>query len=353
MDKTQVSTSNVSTSNVSTSNVSISNVSIINNIEHLVLSGGGFLGISYIGLLKYLEQHNSNSNSKGTGSTSLALSFVNNLKSITGCSAGSVFGVLIAIGYKSYEIEILFKTMVFAEYLTINADSLLNFMSTKGLDSGKKLITIIKLWIKNKTGNENITFSQLREKYNIDMQIGVTNLSKSAFEIMNYKTSPNLPIHIAISASIAIPFIFEPVIINNDVYCDGGVLDNLPIEHILYNMVNTQQDEKISEKPSETPKVNILCIYLMNDNKPTIKDNYKTISIQEYMASIIQAFSCEHVKHKSQIKSYQDKENIKKHKIIIYKIPCDIMTFIKLNASHEDIDNIINIAYDTTKKELE
>ena len=38
-----------------------------------------------------------------------------------------------------------------------------------------------------------------------------------------------------------------------------------------------------------------------------------------------------------------------KCKIIIYNIPCDIMTFLKINSSHEDIDNIIDIAYNTTK----
>ena len=55
------------------------------NIKHLVLSGGGMLGISYIGLIKYLEEQNKNSN----------------FKSITGCSAGSLFATLIAICYTS------------------------------------------------------------------------------------------------------------------------------------------------------------------------------------------------------------------------------------------------------------
>ena len=45
-----------------------------------------------------------------------------------------------------------------------------------------------------------------------------------------------------------------------------------------------------------------------------------------------------------------DKSN--KYKIIIIEIPCDIMTFIKLNATHDDIDNIIDIAYNITKNDL-
>ena len=53
------------------------------NIEHLVLSGGGLLGISYIGLFKYFEEHNT----------------LSHIKSITGCSAGAIFGSLLAVGY--------------------------------------------------------------------------------------------------------------------------------------------------------------------------------------------------------------------------------------------------------------
>jgi len=37
-----------------------------------------------------------------------------------------------------------------------------------------------------------------------------------------------------------------------------------------------------------------------------------------------------------------------KNKIIIFKIPCDIMTFLKLKSSQEDIENIIDIAYNTS-----
>ena len=52
------------------------------NIQHLVLSGGGLLGISYIGLFKYFEENNT----------------LNNLKTVTGCSIGAIFGTLLIIG---------------------------------------------------------------------------------------------------------------------------------------------------------------------------------------------------------------------------------------------------------------
>ena len=104
------------------------------------------LGISYIGLVKFLEENLSNP-------------IIKNFKSITGCSAGAIFGSLIAIGYTSTELQNIVKDMNFKEYLIINAESLINFMKLKGLDSGKNLINFIKKCIKAKTNNENITFN--------------------------------------------------------------------------------------------------------------------------------------------------------------------------------------------------
>ena len=48
----------------------------LSEISNLVLSGGGLLGLSYIGLFRYLEEHNA----------------IHQIKTITGCSAGAIFG---------------------------------------------------------------------------------------------------------------------------------------------------------------------------------------------------------------------------------------------------------------------
>ena len=55
--------------------------------------------------------------------------------------------------------------MNFKEYLNINAESIINFMRVKGLESGKPLINFIKNVIKDKTNNENITFKEIKDKY--------------------------------------------------------------------------------------------------------------------------------------------------------------------------------------------
>jgi len=325
-------------------------------IEHLVLSGGGLLGISYIGLFKYFEDTNT----------------LSNIKSITGCSAGAIFGSLLAIGYDSKQLDTLVKSMTFKDYLNINVDSILNFINTKGFESGKKLNLFLKKCIKDQTGNENITFLQIKEKYNIKLQIGVTNLTKYKFEILNYETTPDIPIVLAISASLAIPFIFEPIVIGDDIYCDGGLLDNLPIETIIDVTIDnkdipdipdipeiaidiTSDDTKnktdtkeISEKEFPDNTWSIIGFYLINKSHIINKDNYKSIALSQYINLLTQTLSRSIISKKKELEN----RNKKKYKIISIEIPCDIMTFIKLNATHDDINNIIDIAYNITKNEL-
>jgi len=344
----------------------------VSDIKHLVLAGGGLLGISYIGLVKYMEENVPNP-------------IIQTLKSITGCSAGAMFGSLLAIGYTSTELEIIIKDMNFKEYININAESIINFMKLKGLESGKNLINFIKKCIKDKISNENITFKEIKDKFNIELQIGVTNLTKSRFEIMNSRNSPDVPIHKAISASIAIPFIFEPIIIGDEIFCDGGLLNNLPIETLFVDNelfedehdtkienINNKKDEKESKehtdlteavedkkenvekedkKKSDNSKIysSILGVYLLTKNNVVNKDNYQSISLSHYMNMIIHTLSSEYINNKIHYNNLNNLNNTnKKCKIIIFNIPCDIMSFLKINSSHEDVDNIIDIAYKTT-----
>lgn len=357
------------------------------NLKHLVLSGGGLLGISYIGLFKYFEEKN----------------VIKTIESITGSSAGALFGSLLALGYTSNELNLIVKQMVFKDYLQINVDSILNFTTLKGFESGNKLNLFIKKCIYNKTNNENFTFIQLYEKYNINLQIGVTNLTQHKFELLNKESNPDLPIHKAISASIAIPFIFEPITINNDIYCDGGILDNLPIDSVidmdLIDNTTTINNNSITEpitEPITTPKPNtkpelinettqtkpelinettqtkdatkeatkdnnidknkeekesltVIGFYLINQGHTIDKDNYKSINITEYVNLFTRTLS------KCILNKKLEKTNINKnkYKIINIEIPGDIMSFLKINATHSDIDDIIKIAYNITLTNLE
>ena len=86
----------------------------------------------------------------------------------------------------------------------------------------------------------------------------------------------------------------------------------------------------------------------MNEINNISKNNYQTISLSHYMSEVIHTLSTDFINKKIKLNNINNTKT-EKNKIIIFKIPCDIMTFLKIKSSHEDIKNIIDIAYNTTK----
>ena len=297
----------------------------INNIKHLVLSGGGFLGFGYIGTFRYLED----------------ITIIKNIKTITGCSAGAIFGSLCAVNYTSIEMEKIITEANFKKYINISADSILNFLMIKGLSNSNEFVEFIRYLMKNKTNNPDITFKEVYDIYGINLQIGVSNLTQYKFELFNYKNKPNLPIVLAIKASIAIPFLYEPVIIDNDIYCDGGLLNNLPMDIISQDITS---NDNTNDNSKDNNTISTLGICLINKHKIVNASNYKLISITQYLSTIMASLSMTAFKNKKKF------ENDKKYKIILMEIPTDIMTSLKFDATPEDFTNIINIGYETIKK---
>ena len=74
----------------------------------LVLSGGGINGIIFIGILKYLEEHN----------------MINNLNVFVGTSIGSLINTLIILKYKSSEIEDFILKFNFSDIIKFNVINL-------------------------------------------------------------------------------------------------------------------------------------------------------------------------------------------------------------------------------------
>lgn len=301
----------------------------IDKIENLVLSGGGLLGISYIGLFRYLEENNA----------------VKQIKRVICSSAGAILGMLFITGHTYTELYDKFKNMKFSDYVPITVDSILNLIRSKGINSCENITKFLKDALLDKTGSENTTFKELYDKFNIEFKVGVTNLTTSRFELLDYTTHPNLPVYLAIKASIAIPFFFEPVVIDDSLYCDGGICDNLPIDYVIENVVISEckETENIEK---ELKQIKTLGIYLTNTHECIHPGNYLDASIYQYLNAILHANFIHPTLNK------KAKENEKNYKIIIIEIPCDIMTFLKLQATRADVDNIIEIAYTTITKEF-
>ena len=85
--------------------------------------------------------------------------------------------------------------------------------------------------IKEKTGTSNTTFRDLREAKKPDLYVYGTNLSTYFSEVFSIEHSPDMRLADAIRISMSLP-VFYTAIRNtrNDVYVDGGLLDNFPVK---------------------------------------------------------------------------------------------------------------------------
>lgn len=87
------------------------------------------------------------------------------------------------------------------------------------------------------TGSADITFEELYDNFEVELVIPATNLTRSSGELCHVKLTPQMPIRVAVRASMSLPVLLEPVkwkragseVDYPELYVDGGVVDNFPI----------------------------------------------------------------------------------------------------------------------------
>ena len=159
----------------------------------LVLSGGGAKGIAHLGVLKALQEKK------------IVIS------GISGCSAGSIVGMMFAAGYSPDHI---FEIVVSSATLR----ALRPAWSRSGLLRMQKAEEVYLKYIPHNS------FERLK----IPLTVNATNLY--AGETVYFSSGELLK---PVMASCCIPGLFEPIIFNETTYIDGGVLNNMPVEPLL------------------------------------------------------------------------------------------------------------------------
>lgn len=187
---------------------------------NIVLEGGGSKGMAYVGVLKVFEK----------------FGIDKKIKRICGASAGAIVGALLAVNYTSSELQ---------EFLEQDLEAILidhkwgifslipNLLNGYGWNPGNRLVSWFGEVLKERTGEDDITFQQVLDRYGKELCIVVTNLSQMTTEYFHPKTTPHVPIRKAVRMSMSIPGIFQTVRhkthTTEDHYVDGGFLCNYPI----------------------------------------------------------------------------------------------------------------------------
>ena len=180
--------------------------------NELVLSGGGIKGIAMIGALSYLED----------------IHLLKNIKRYVGTSVGGFISFLLVVGFNCDELKKIAINLDFDNYSDITLSNLFN---DYGLDSFNKIMRIIIAIIKQKNINKDITFKELYKITKKKLIITGSNISKSRIELFSKTTTPSMRVLDALQITMSIPFMFKPVLYNDNYYVDGGLYDPYPIKY--------------------------------------------------------------------------------------------------------------------------
>ncbi len=185
-----------------------------NKIRCLVFSGGGIRGLAYVGCLKALEEFH----------------VLPQIESYVGTSIGAIFALLLNLDYCYEELYEILLTINFESLRDITSDGIFNYFNSYGFETGIKMENIVKIFIRKKLGDDQVTFQQLFEKTSKKLTITGTCLNTCQCEFFNYENTPNMEVVKAIRISMSIPFVFTTHSLNGKLYVDGGVANNYPID---------------------------------------------------------------------------------------------------------------------------
>ncbi|WP_346882385.1 patatin-like phospholipase family protein [uncultured Algibacter sp.] len=190
----------------------------------LVLSGGGAKGLAHIGVLKIID--------------SLGV----NIDYVAGTSMGAIIGGLYASGYSGKQLDSIFAEVDFDNIISdVLPRSSMTFNERDNIEKYAVKLPFNKFKVKlpSALSRGHNTYSMLQRltmhvnevddfnKLPIPFFCIATNVETGAQVILDKGNLTQ-----SVMASGALPSLFQPVIINNNVLIDGGVVNNYPIDEL-------------------------------------------------------------------------------------------------------------------------
>lgn len=183
-------------------------------IDTILFGAGGGKCFTYLGALKALAEKDK-----------VDLSTIHTWG---GVSAGALLATMFYIGMRLPEVtEFLFNIAL--ERLGEPLEEELLF-DEYGLNDGKNICCLLTELFTEIVGIPDPSFADLyNHSTQKTLQIQVTNLSQYKLEIFCFDTHPDMSVTTAVRMSTAVPFIFTPVLWNNEYFVDGAVIS--PVIH--------------------------------------------------------------------------------------------------------------------------
>jgi hypothetical protein len=184
--------------------------------QTLVLSGGGMKGIALLGALQQLQD----------------TLYLQSIDKVIGTSIGAMIGYLWIIGYSPIELMVLLCHKQHQELL--QSLSLTRWDMVNCLEGNRGAISYMLIHeLLEKLSLDKIstllTLQQIKQMFGKELICCTYNRSLHKTEFLDSTKYPDLPCLTALRMSAAIPFIFDPCFFNNNLYVDGGIVENIPL----------------------------------------------------------------------------------------------------------------------------
>lgn len=181
--------------------------------RNLVFEGGGVKGLAYAGVLEVLEQ----------------AGISGQIERVGGASAGAITATMISLGYTGEEVRQILMNMDFSKFEDGGLLGPERLLTEYGWYKGDYFLNFIEQQIEQKTGNPRATFAEVQRPEFKDLYVVGTELTQQLSVVFSNESSPDMAIADAVRISMSIPLFFAARKLGDNVYCDGGVLNNYPI----------------------------------------------------------------------------------------------------------------------------
>lgn len=207
------------------------------SIEFVVFSGGGIAGTAFAGVIKELEIQN----------------IRKDIKYWIGSSIGAICAALTVLGMSGDDlIEELMTTDIlsFVENNGLFKDTknsiwrkifdyrynVYELIYKLGMISGDHFDEWFRYQIQKLNHSPDITFAELYNETGQHLVVTVTSINTYETLYLSRSSYPHMKIADAVHGSIIIPFLFQPIVMEDPLVpegkrllMDGGILDNLPL----------------------------------------------------------------------------------------------------------------------------
>lgn len=212
---------------------------VMPSIQHAGFGGGGLRGFAHVGVWRTLLAL---AEMDGVG-------MAKQLRTVSGCSAGSLAAVAIAMGVEpgvmaDWVLSLKHTELTHVVWASSTETSILSTEMLRQITERMIRVALLspeckaaflavhgaERWEAAVKNTASLTFSELHAVHGIELRIYLSNMTDKRLEVWSHASHPEESVQWAVCASASAPGIFPPVVRRStgDLYWDGGVYQHSP-----------------------------------------------------------------------------------------------------------------------------